>query len=132
MTAKTDNSNNGFQQFFADIKEYITLQTDYLQVGLVEKLTKLLSKLILALIGFVFVIGTLFFLLFAVAYALAPILGFVLSFAIIGVFFVFLLLVVVLLRKQLIVNPLLRIMIDVFYEDPTEKKLKDEDNSTTL
>ncbi|MHB9140250.1 MAG: phage holin family protein [Paludibacter sp.] len=132
MTAKTDNSNNGFQQFFAEIKEYVSLQTDYLQVGLVEKLTKLLSKLILALIGFVFVIGTLFFLLFSVAYALAPILGFVLSFAIIGVFFVFLLLVVVLLRKQLIVNPLLRIMIDVFYEDPTEKKLKDEDNSTTL
>lgn len=132
MTAKTDNTNNGFQQLFTDVKEYVRLQTDYLQVGLVEKLTKLLSKLILAMIGFVFVIGTLFYLLFAVAYALAPSLGFVASFAIIGVFFILLLLIVVLLRKQIIINPILKMMVDVFYEDPNERKLKDEDNAATL
>lgn len=132
MTVKTDSSSNGFQQLFADVKEYVNLQSEYLQVGLVEKLTKLLSKLMIALIAFVFIIGTLFYLLFAVAYALAPGIGFVASFAIIGVFFIVLLLIVLSFRKQLIINPLLKIMVDVFYEDSNEKKLKDEDNAATL
>lgn len=132
MAANTDNITNSFQLLFSDIKEYVRLQTDYLQVGLVEKLTKLLSKLIIAMIAFVLLIGTLFYLLFAAAYALEPSLGFVVSFALIAVFFIVLLLIVVFFRKQLIINPILKMMIDVFYEEPNEKKLKDEDNAATL
>ena len=132
MTVKTDSSSNGFQQLFADVKEYVNLQSDYLQVGLVEKLTKLLSKLMIPLIAFVVFIGKLFYLLFSVPYGLAPGIGFVASFAIIGVFFIVLLLIVLSFRKQLIINPLLKIMVDVFYEDSNEKKLKDEDNAATL
>ena len=132
MAANTDNITNSFQLLFSDIKEYVRLQTDYLQVGLVEKLTKLLSKLIIAMIAFVLLIGTLFYLLFAAAYALEPSLGFVVSFALIAVFFIVLLLIVVFFRKQLIINPILKMMVDVFYEEPNEKKLKDEDNAATL
>ena len=129
MAVKTDNSNNGFQQLFADVKEYVKLQTDYWQVGLVEKLTKLLSKLIIATISFVFIISMLFYLLFALAYALEPVLGFVASFVLIGVFFLILLLIIIVFRKQLIINPILRIMVDVFYEDSNEKKPEDENTT---
>ncbi len=132
MTAKTDNTSNGFQQLFADVKEYVKLQSDYLQVGLVEKLTKLLSKLIFATLSFVFVISMLFFLLFAVAYALEPVIGLVASFALIGGFFLILLLIVIAFRKQLIVNTILKIMVDVFYENGNERKPEDEGNATTL
>ena len=111
MTVKTDSSSNGFQQLFADVKEYVNLQSDYLQVGLVEKLTKLLSKLMIALIAFVFIIGTLFYLLFAVAYALAPGIGFVASFAIIGVFFIVLLLFPNLYQEPSICLKLLRLQL---------------------
>ena len=132
MAVKTDNSNNGFQQLFADVKEYVKLQTEYWQVGLVEKLTKLLSKLIIATISFVFIISMLFYLLFALAYALEPVLGFVASFVLIGVFFLILLLIIIVFRKQLIINPILRIMVDVFYEDSNEKKPEDENHAATL
>ena len=132
MAVKTDNSNNGFQQLFADVKEYVKLQTDYWQVGLVEKLTKLLSKLIIATISFVFVISMLFYLLFALAYALEPVLGFVASFVLIGVFFLILLLIIIVFRKQLIINPILRIMVDVFYEDSNEKKPEDENHAAPV
>lgn len=127
MSGKTEN-NNGFQKLFTDVKSFVELKADYVQVGLVEKLTKLVSKLLILFLSIVIGMAILFYLLLALAYALAPTLGFIASFAIIaGVFFI-LLAVVLLFRKSMIINPILKVMVDVFYDQDKENKLNDEND----
>ncbi|NLO70711.1 MAG: phage holin family protein [Porphyromonadaceae bacterium] len=128
MADKT-NKSNAFQKLFFDIKDYAELQLDYLQVGAVEKLTKLISKLTILFLSIIFAMSILFYLLFSLAHALAPSLGFIASYAIIaGVFFI-LLLVLLLFRKSLVINPILKVMVDVFYDENKERKENDEDNA---
>ncbi len=73
----------------------------------------------------------LFYLLFALAYALAPTLGFIASYAIIAGIFFLILVIVLVFRKELIVNPLLKLMVDLFY-DETKNLKNDEDDAETL
>lgn len=129
MADKTDT--NGFQKLFIDVKDFVDLKIDYLQVGLVEKLTRLISKLLILIASIIFVMAILFYLLFALAYALAPTLGFIASFAIIAGIFFLLMVIVLVFRKGLIVNPLLKLMVDLFY-DETKNLKNDEDNAETL
>ncbi len=134
MADKSENSTNkDFQQLFADVKEYVQLQSDYLQVTAIEKVTKLMSKLIFVLALMVLGLFGLFYLLFAVAYALEPIMHFKYSFSLIALFFLILMLVVIINRKRLFVKPLMRLMIDVLYDKPEEKKeVNNENNATSL
>ena len=93
-------------QLIAEIKEYLELQRDLLKVEGVEKLT------ILILGG-----GALFYLLFALAYLLEPAIGLIGAFGIIGCVCLSILVVVVLLRKQLIINPIVRFLYKLFLKD---------------
>ncbi len=130
MPDKTD-TNNGFQTLFLDVKDFVDLKIDYLKVGAVEKLTRLISKLLVLVASVIFVMAILFYLLFALAYALAPALGFIASFAIIAGIFFLLMVIVLVFRKGLIVNPLLKLMVDLFYDETKDLK-NDEDNAETL
>ncbi len=132
MAEKTANTNNGFQQVFVELKKYLRLRSDYLQVMMVEKSSKIFSKIIFGLIAFVLLFGVFFYLMFALAYALVPLLGQVVSFIIIAAIFLVLLLIVVIFKKQLIITPILRMLVDVFYDETKEEgKQNDEDNATT-
>ena len=130
MADKTE-SNNGFQKLFIDVKDFVDLKIDYLQVGLVEKLTRLVAKLLISITSVIIVMAILFYLLFALAYALAPTLGFIASYAIIAGIFFLILVIVLVFRKELIVNPLLKLMVDLFY-DETKNLKNDEDDAETL
>lgn len=131
MAGKTE-ANNGFQKLFTDVKDYVELRMDYLQVGMVEKLTKLISKLLVLFITIVLAMAVLFYLLFSLAYALAPTLGFISSFAVIAGIFLLLTVIVLAFRKSLIVNPILKLMVDLFYDETKENKNEDEDNATAV
>lgn len=131
MAEKADGNNNGFQQLFLDVKSFVELKIDYLQVGLVEKLTRLISTVLVLVAVIIFVLVILFYLLFALAYALAPTLGFIASFAIIAGIFFILMMIVLLFRKKLIVNPLLKFMVNLFYDETKENTNSDENNATT-
>ncbi|NLI71577.1 MAG: phage holin family protein [Bacteroidales bacterium] len=130
MAGKTE-LNTGFQKLFTEVKDYVELRLDYMQVGMVEKLTKLISKLLVLFIAIVFGMAVLFYLLFSLAYALAPMLGFITSFAIIAGIFLLLTIIVIVFRKSLIVNPILKLMVEVFYDDTKENKEDDENNTAT-
>ena len=119
MTNKSGNISN-FNQLFTDIKDYVKLQGDYVKIEFVEKITKILSLLLFILIVVVLAIGMLFYLLFSLAYILAPTVGFVISFGIIAGIYLVLLTVVLIFRKSLIVNPLLRLIVAMFYDDAKE------------
>ena len=118
---------NSFTQLFTEVKDYMKLQDDYVKIDIVEKITKILSMLLFILVVLVLAMGLLFYLLFSLAYILGPEIGFVSSFAIIAGIYLILLVVIVAFRKSLIINPLLRIIVGMFYE---EEKIETEGNET--
>lgn len=120
--AENDKNNTKYQQLIDDVKEYVSLQSELLQVTVIEKMTKLLAKLILFAISFVMLILFMFYVLLAIAFLLEPVLGFAGSFAVISLVFLLILSLVLVFRKKLIVKPLMYVLIDVFKENDLKNK----------
>ena len=90
MFANDKNIDN-LQQLLAELKKYAELQKDYVKLHLVEKLTILISTLILVFILLILGIIALFYLSFSLASVLAPhVCGLMASYGILtGCFFFF-------------------------------------------
>ena len=67
-----DKSIENFQQLFFEFKKYLELQKEYTKLELTEKLTILFSTLIMILVLIILGMVALFYLLFALAYILEP------------------------------------------------------------
>ena len=70
-----DKSIENIQQLFAEFKKFLVLQKEYTKLELTEKLTILLSTLIMILVLTILGMVALFYLLFALAYVLEPLVG---------------------------------------------------------
>ena len=100
MFANDKNIDN-LQQLLAELKKYAELQKDYVKLHLVEKLTILISTLILVFILLILGIIALFYLSFTLAYVLAPhVGGLMASYGIITGCIILLILLIVLFRKR--------------------------------
>ena len=94
------------------------MQTEYIKVEFVEKLTILLSTLFIIGLILILVIAALFYLFFSLAYALQPLIGnLAISFAIISGFYVLLIALLLALRERLVINPLVRFLSDLFLKN---------------
>lgn len=114
MTNSSKPAEN-FQELYEDVKKFIHLQTEYIKIDFVEKLTILLSALFVVSIVLVLLIAVLFYLCFSLAYALEPFFGsLAISFAVISGIYILLIALLVLFRKKLIINPLVRFLSNVF------------------
>ena len=103
-----DKSIENFQQLFFEFKKYLELQKEYTKLELTEKLT------ILIILGMV----ALFYLLFALAYVLEPLVGgLMVSFAIIAGINVLIMALVIIFRKQLIISPMVNFLANLFLND---------------
>jgi len=114
----TPEPAESFQQLYADLKKYVELQAEYLKVEFVEKLTILVSTLLIIILITVLAVAALFYLFFSLAYALEPLLGsLAVSFAIISGIYVLLISFLVILRKRLIINPLVKFLSNLFLKN---------------
>ena len=114
----TPEPAESFQQLYADLKKYVELQAEYLKVEFVEKLTILVSTLLIIILITVLAVAALFYLFFSLAYALEPLLGsLAVSFAIISGIYVLLILFLVILRKRLVINPLVKFLSNLFLKN---------------
>jgi len=103
------------QQLYADVKKYVELQTEYVKVEFVEKLTIMLSALLIIGLIILLAIAALFYLFFSLAYMLQPLLGsLAASFAIISGIYVLLMCFFVIFRKQIVINPLVKFLSNLF------------------
>lgn len=111
----TPESTENFQQLYEDVKKYVFLQTEYLKVEFVEKLTILLSTLLIVTLIIVLAIIALFYLFFSLAYAIEPMVGSLsISFALIAGIYVILIGLLYVLRKQLIITPMVKFLSNLF------------------
>lgn len=117
-----ENSINNLESLVKEIKKYIGLQGEYLRFDVVEKLTVLLSTLILILVLTILGMMALFYFSFMLVYALVPIVGSIIgSYAIIGGVILLLALLVYRMRKQWIFQPIVNFLARLFLEDSADK-----------
>ena len=117
-----DKSIENIQQLFAEFKKFLVLQKEYTKLELTEKLTILLSTLIMILVLTILGMVALFYLLLAWAYILEPLVGGLMeSFAIIAGINIILIAIIYFFRRQLIISPMVNFLANLFLNDPDKK-----------
>lgn len=97
-------------QLVETVKHYVGLQSEYVKLDIVEKTVRILTVLTVTAILFLLLAIMLIYLSFAVAYALATLVGYVAAFAIVaGVYFVLLLLFLI-FKKTWVEKPLVKFL----------------------
>lgn len=110
-----DNNIQSIRQLVKELKAYVEMQKEYTKLELTEKLTILFSTMIFAIVLILLGMVVLFYLSFSFAYLLAPYVGGLPgSYAIIAGIVLLFVLLVVLLRKKLIINPLANFLANLF------------------
>lgn len=113
-----DKSIENFQQLFLSSKSIWNFKKEYTKLELTEKLTILLSTLIMIVVLIILGMVALFYLLFALAYVLEPLVGGLMaSFAIIAGINILIMALVIIFRKQLIISPMVNFLANLFLTD---------------
>lgn len=116
-----DKSIENFKQLFFEFKKYLELQKEYTKLDITEKLTILLSTLIMVLILIILGMIALFYLFFALAYILEPLVGgLMVSFSIIAALNILVIAAVIIFRKKLIISPMVNFLAGLFLNNPKE------------
>lgn len=107
------------------VKRLISLYIESVKLTAAEKLTVVLSAGVLLIVALILGIFSLAFISGACIELLALVLPAWASYAILGGFFLLLVVIAILLRKQLVVNPIARFVSRLVFESHEDK---DEDN----
>ena len=108
-------AENKYEEVWAELKKYLTLQIDYAKLTTVEKLVVLLSAI--AMVAVMLILGAcvLFYLSFAVVFMLSDAIGSTWgAYLIVSGIFLVLMLVVYALRQKLILDPVSRFLTRLF------------------
>lgn len=107
---------NQLHTFWAEMKDTFRLNVDYAKLTAAEKLTVLFTTVSIALIGLVLGSMIIFFLSLAVASWIAEGIGHVWAYFIVCGFYVVVLTLAVVFRKQLIINPIAGFISRLFFK----------------
>lgn len=108
-------AENKYEELWAELKTYLTLQIDYAKLTAVEKLVVLLSAI--AMVAVMLILGAcvLFYLSFAVVFMLSDAIGSTWgAYLIVSGIFMVLMLVVYAMRQKLILDPVSRFLTRLF------------------
>ena len=113
-----DKTIDNLQALLTEVKHYVDLQKDYVKLDITHKLTILISTLILILGLMILGMIALFYLSFTLAYILEPhVGGLTNSYAIITGSILLIGILVYLLRKRLIIQPLTNFLVNLLLND---------------
>ena len=120
-----DKSIDNLQDLLAECKKYMELQKDYLKLDLVEKLTILISTLILICVLIVLGMTALFYFSFMLVYTIDSFVNNIIaSYAIISGCILLLGIAIYIFRQKIIFQPMVNFLARLFLED----KDKEENN----
>ena len=110
MMLSSDKNVETIAQLVEALKSYMGLQKEYLKLNVIEKMVRLLTALTVAIVFIILGVAVLFYLSFALAYWMAPLVGLGTAFFIIGGLFLLLLILVYSFRKSWIERPLVKFL----------------------
>lgn len=111
-----DRNIESIGQLVEVLKHYIGLQKEYVKLDVIEKVVRLLTVCTMTVVLGILLIITLIYCSFAVAYVLAPALGMVAAFCLVAAFYLLLLILCLIFRKQWIEKPLVRFLASLLME----------------
>ncbi len=100
--------SNSIQSLWTEAKNYLELQKEYLKLDSAEKLSRLLSAIVTVAVCLTLGLVALFFFVIALAFWLAKLVGAAWSFTIMGGVMVLFIIIVFVVRKRWIVQPIAR------------------------
>ena len=122
-----DKSIDNLEALFKEVKKYINLQGQYLKLELVEKLTILLSTLILVFVLGMLGIMALFYFSFMLVYALDSFTNSLIArYAIIGGGLLIIAFIIYKMRQTLIFQPMVNFLAKLFLDEDNEPKATDK------
>ena len=122
-----DKSIDNLEALFKEVKKYINLQGQYLKLELVEKLTILLSTLILVFVLGMLGIMALFYFSFMLVYALDSFTNsLIASYSIIGGGLLIIAFIIYKMRQTLIFQPMVNFLAKLFLYEDNEPKATDK------
>jgi O-antigen ligase len=124
--SREDRSIESFEELFAELKQYLKLQKEFVFIKLTSKLAVAFSMLVLVTVLLILGVAAVFYFLFALAYALQPCMGLPLSFCLIGGIAVLLIVLILIFRKKWIIRPTVNFLAHLLLDDEEEEK-DDED-----
>lgn len=118
-----DKSIDNLQDLFQEFRKYLELQGQYLRFEVIEKLTILLSTLVLIFILIIVGVMALFYFSFMLVYVLATATGsFAAGYAIIGAALILIGLLIYHFRAALIFQPMVNFLARLFLDDSNKPK----------
>lgn len=118
-----DKSIDNLQDLFQEFRKYLELQGQYLRFEVIEKLTILLSTLVLIFILIIVGVMALFYFSFMLVYMLAMTTGsFAAGYAIIGTALILIALLIYHFRAALIFQPMVNFLARLFLDDSNKPK----------
>lgn len=121
MFLKKENIES-FKQLIAEVKRYLKLQREYTKIEITEKLSVLISVLVMATVFILIGTIALLYFSFALAYYMADFVGGLSnSLAIMGGILLILIFIIYLFRKRWIINPIVNFLAQLFLNDFNNK-----------
>ncbi len=108
-----DKNVENIAQLIELMKNYLSLQTEYTKLTIIDKVVRLLTALVLALLFFFIALAILLFFWFGVTYFLSEWLGTAGAFLTVAAFHVVILILFYIFRKAWIERPLVRFLADL-------------------
>ena len=123
----SEKTINSLTDLFADVKDYVLLQKEYVTLDLAEKLTVLFSSIILGFVLMCLTLLVLFYLSFTLIYLMAPIVGGpTVAFAIMTLILLGATIFLYVKRQQFIIGPVTNFVAGVLLPDLKKEEEKDE------
>lgn len=116
----TDNPSP-VRQLIDSLRRYVTLNIDYARLTAAEKTSVLLAGVAFYAVMVILATLVLIFVSIGVGHLLAATIAPVWAFVFVAAFYVLLLVVVIIFRRQLFVNPIARFVSRIFVNPPRDK-----------
>lgn len=109
-----EHHDNKFSALWHEVRQYFDLNVEYAKLTVAEKTAILLTAVATATVCGVLVVLVFFFISLAIVYWLGMVMSVALAYTIMGAFYVALLVVAIVFRRQLIINPISRFISKLF------------------
>jgi tetrahydromethanopterin S-methyltransferase subunit F len=111
-----DRNIETIAQLVEKIKEYASLKGESIRLNIVEKAVRIITIITITFIFTLLFLLALTYFSFCLAYAMAPAIGYVAAFAVIGTIYVLLFILCCIFRKTLIEKPLVKFLASILME----------------
>lgn len=127
--------NSDYKKLLDDTKSYLNSRYDLLRLEILEKLSRIIGLIILALVVVLLIFGALAFFGMALMFLLSKVLPYGISCCILGALFLLVILLAVVFKESWFVNPVVKSLskilfaeasMDVVVPEKTEEVKKDE------